>query len=149
MVYDIEAERRSLSVSGHADDGESAVKRAWLLLISVNAVCFADESSTNILVSGSDDGYVKVWDRRSLSSSTPSGVLVGATEGITYTAPKGDGRYIVVNSKDQAARLYDLRKMRSHSEFEHEPDAVARYGQPRYDCGLISFLSDGLADRRP
>lgn len=27
----------------------------------VNAVCFADESSTNILVSGSDDGYVKVW----------------------------------------------------------------------------------------
>lgn len=101
---------------------------------SVNAVCFADESSTNILVSGSDDGYVKVWDRRSLSSSTPSGVLVGATEGITYTAPKGDGRYIVVNSKDQAARLYDLRKMRSHSEFDGEPDAVARYGQPRYDC---------------
>jgi WD40 repeat protein len=66
-------------------------------LVSVNAVCFADESSTNILVSGSDDGYVKVWDRRSLSSSTPSGILVGATEGITYTSPKGDGRYVVVN----------------------------------------------------
>ncbi|GFZ44523.1 hypothetical protein JCM24511_02246 [Saitozyma sp. JCM 24511] len=119
MVYDIDAQRRSLSISGHADD--------------VNAVCFADESSTNILVSGSDDGYVKVWDRRSLSSSTPSGILVGATEGITYTSPKGDGRYIVVNSKDQAARLYDLRKMRSWNEFESEPDAVARYGQPRYD----------------
>ncbi|WWD22662.1 hypothetical protein CI109_107155 [Kwoniella shandongensis] len=119
MVYDIEAQQRSLSVSGHADD--------------VNAVCFADESSTNILVSGSDDGYVKVWDRRSLSSSTPSGILVGATEGITYTSPKGDGRYIVVNSKDQAARLYDLRKMRSHSEFESEPDAVARYGQSSFD----------------
>ncbi|KAK8844784.1 hypothetical protein IAR55_006634 [Kwoniella newhampshirensis] len=119
MVYDIEAERRSLSVSGHADD--------------VNAVCFADESSTNILVSGSDDGYVKVWDRRSLSSSTPSGILVGATEGITYTSPKGDGRYIVVNSKDQAARLYDLRKMKSHSEFDMEPDAVAKYGQSSFD----------------
>lgn len=100
----------------------------------MNAVCFADESSTNILVSGSDDGYVKVWDRRSLASSTPSGVLVGATEGITYTSPKGDGRYVVVNSKDQAARLYDLRKMKSHSEFTHEPDAKAKYGQPRYDC---------------
>lgn len=112
-----------------------------IMLISVNAVCFADESSTNILVSGSDDGYVKIWDRRSLSSSTPSGVLVGATEGITYTAPKGDGRYIVVNSKDQAARLYDLRKMRSHSEFETEPDAVARYGMPRYDC---QFSPDSL-----
>ena len=108
-------------------------------------MCFADESSTNILVSGSDDGYVKVWDRRSLSSQTPSGVLVGATEGITYTAPKGDGSYIVVNSKDQAARLYDLRKMRSHSEFDGEPDAVARYGQPRYDCKswICSHRTDG------
>jgi WD repeat-containing protein 23 len=95
----------------------------------VNAVCFADESSTNILVSGSDDGYVKVWDRRSLSSSTPSGILVGATEGITYTSPKGDGRYIVVNSKDQAARLYDLRKMRNPGEFDMEPDAVSYHGQ--------------------
>lgn len=120
MVYDIAAERRSLSVGGHNDD--------------VNAVCFADESSTNILVSGSDDGYVKVWDRRSLSSSTPSGVLAGATEGITYAAPKGDGRYIVVNSKDQAARLYDLRQMRAWSDFDHEPDAVSRWGQPHFDC---------------
>ncbi|WWC67343.1 uncharacterized protein I206_101251 [Kwoniella pini CBS 10737] len=119
MVYDIDAQRRTLAIQGHADD--------------VNAVSFADESSTNILVSGSDDGYVKVWDRRSLSSSTPSGILVGATEGITYTSPKGDGRYIIVNSKDQAARLYDLRKMRSANEFDNEPDAVARYGQPRFD----------------
>ncbi|OCF34893.1 hypothetical protein I316_03440 [Kwoniella heveanensis BCC8398] len=119
MVYDIDAQRRTLSVTGHNDD--------------VNAVCFADESSTNILVSGSDDGYVKIWDRRSLSSSTPSGVLVGATEGITYTAPKGDGRYIVVNSKDQAARLYDLRKMRSWSEFEDEGDAVSCWGQDHFD----------------
>ena len=100
----------------------------------VNAVCFADESSTNILVSGSDDGYVKVWDRRSLSSNTPSGFLVGATEGITYISPKGDGRYVVVNSKDQAARLYDLRKMRNPSEFDHESDAAAKYGQPNFDC---------------
>jgi WD repeat-containing protein 23 len=113
----------------------------------VNAVCFADESSTNILVSGADDGYVKVWDRRSLSSSTPSGVLVGATEGITYTAPKGDGRYIVANSKDQAARLYDLRKMRSHSEFEREPDAVARYGQPRFDCESLVQALELMSDR--
>ncbi|EJT50400.1 hypothetical protein A1Q1_00332 [Trichosporon asahii var. asahii CBS 2479] len=120
MVYDVESDRRSLCVQGHRDD--------------VNAVCFADESSTNILVSGSDDGYVKIWDRRSLNSSqTPSGVLVGATEGITYTAPKGDGRYVLANSKDQACRLYDLRKMRSWGEFADEPDAVQEYGKPGYD----------------
>lgn len=28
---------------------------------TVNGVCFADESSTNVLVSASDDGYLKVW----------------------------------------------------------------------------------------
>jgi WD repeat-containing protein 23 len=108
----------------------------------VNAVCFADESSTNILVSGSDDGYVKIWDRRSLSGGTPSGVLVGATEGITYTAPKGDGRYIVVNSKDQAARLYDLRKMKSWSEFEGEHDAVGKYGRRDFDCKFLFSLEN-------
>jgi WD repeat-containing protein 23 len=108
--------------------------------IKVNAVCFADESSTNILISGSDDGYVKIWDRRSLAGGTPSGVLVGATEGITYTSPKGDGRYIVVNSKDQAARLYDLRKMRQWSEFEGEKNAVVKYGQGRYDCEYHPIL---------
>ena len=140
MAYDIEAQTRSLSVSGHADDGER--RRAQKpFLTSVNAVSFADESSTNILVSGSDDGYVKIWDRRSLSSSTPSGVLVGATEGITYTSPKGDGRYLVVNSKDQAARLYDLRKMRSWSEFDGEYDAVSKYGQAHYDCESSEPLS--------
>ncbi|AAW40986.2 hypothetical protein CNBA4920 [Cryptococcus deneoformans B-3501A] len=119
MVYDINAQRRSLSVSGHAED--------------VNAVCFADHSSTNILISGSDDGYIKVWDRRSLSSHVPSGVLVGATEGITYTSPKGDGRYIVANSKDQAARLYDLRKMRSYGDFVDEPNASQKYGAAGFD----------------
>lgn len=134
MVYDIAAERRSLRVIGHVDD--------------VNAVCFADESSTNVLVSGSDDGFVKVWDRRSLASSTPAGVLPGATEGITYTAPKGDGRYIVVNSKDQAARLYDLRKMRSWSEFEteREQNPAYRYGHERWDCKLVLLA---FADCRP
>ncbi|OXG54142.1 WD-repeat protein 23 [Cryptococcus neoformans] len=119
MVYDINAQRRSLSVSGHAED--------------VNAVCFADHSSTNVLISGSDDGYIKVWDRRSLSSHVPSGVLVGATEGITYTSPKGDGRYIVANSKDQAARLYDLRKMRSYGDFVDEPNASQKYGAAGFD----------------
>jgi WD repeat-containing protein 23 len=45
-------------------------------------------------------------------------VLVGHTEGITYVSPKGDGRYIISNGKDQALRLWDLRKMRGNSEFD-------------------------------
>lgn len=69
----------------------------------------------------------------------PSGVLVGATEGITYTSPKGDGRYIVANSKDQAARLYDLRKMRSYGDFVNEPDASQKYGAAGFDCKFLGI----------
>lgn len=101
-VYDLIANRRSMKISrAHGED--------------VNSVCWADTASGNVLISGSDDAFVKVWDRRSLGTAQkPSGVLVGHTEGITYVSSKGDGRYIISNGKDQALRLWDLRKMRSN-----------------------------------
>ena len=46
-VYDIEARRRVLRVEGHSDD--------------VNGVAFADSASSNVLISASDDSFVKVW----------------------------------------------------------------------------------------
>jgi WD repeat-containing protein 23 len=78
----------------------------------VNAVCFADDSH-NVLISGSDDTFLKVWDRRSLRShSRPSGVFIGHTEGVTYVSSKGDGRYCLSNGKDQKMKMWDLRSMR-------------------------------------
>lgn len=62
-------------------------------------------------------------DRRSLGASPkPSGVLVGHTEGITNVSAKGDGRYVISNGKDQALRLWDLRKMCSSEDFEKGAD---------------------------
>lgn len=58
-------------------------------------------------------------------------MLVGHTEGITNVAAKGDGRYIVSNGKDQALRLWDLRKMHSSAEFDKFSDRS--YGMPHYD----------------
>ncbi|KAJ3140916.1 hypothetical protein HK100_008280 [Physocladia obscura] len=77
----------------------------------VNAVAFADESA-NILISGSDDGKVKVWDRRSsLANSRPVGVLLGHTEGITFiTTRDRDARTVISNAKDQSIKVWDLRK---------------------------------------
>lgn len=47
-VYDLIANRRSMRIShAHSDD--------------VNSVCWADAASGNVLISGSDDGFVKVW----------------------------------------------------------------------------------------
>jgi WD40 repeat protein len=58
-------------------------------------------STTFRLPSASDDTYIKIWDRRTINASNgkASGVLSGHTEGITYISPKGDGRYLVSNSK--------------------------------------------------
>lgn len=118
FVYDLLANRRTVKIDAHQDD--------------VNSCCWADTASGNVLISASDDTFLKVWDRRSLGSSqTPSGVLIGHTEGITNVSAKGDGRYIISNGKDQALRLWDLRKMRANAEYE--PVANADYGIHRFD----------------
>jgi WD repeat-containing protein 23 len=48
LVYDLIADRRSMRIGrAHSQD--------------VNSVCWADSASGNVLISGSDDGFVKVW----------------------------------------------------------------------------------------
>ncbi|KAF9111654.1 hypothetical protein BGX27_004634 [Mortierella sp. AM989] len=109
-VYDIESRTVLHSVNAHHGD--------------VNSVCFAEPSSSQVVFSGSDDGLVKVWDRRSMSAgrnSVPSGILVGHSEGVTYVTSKGDNRYLASNGKDQKMLLWDLRMMYSKKDFESLP----------------------------
>lgn len=47
IVYDIESRTVIHTVKGHTDD--------------VNAVCFAEPTSSQVLFSGSDDRLIKVW----------------------------------------------------------------------------------------
>ncbi|KAL1925588.1 uncharacterized protein VTP21DRAFT_471 [Calcarisporiella thermophila] len=105
FIYDLEAQKVVLRANGHEDD--------------VNAVCFADPSS-NVLLSGSDDTIIRVWDRRSMANGA-SGYLVGHTEGITYVSSKGDGRYCLSNGKDQSMKLWDLRMLLSSNQFRELP----------------------------
>ncbi|XP_065828421.1 DDB1- and CUL4-associated factor 11-like [Oscarella lobularis] len=88
-----------------------------LIGCDVNAVAFADESS-QIIFSGADDGLVIAWDRRTLSETNPEpvGVLVGHSHGLTFIDPKGDGRHLISNSKDQSIKLWDIRKFCSSRE---------------------------------
>ncbi|KDQ20274.1 hypothetical protein BOTBODRAFT_27695 [Botryobasidium botryosum FD-172 SS1] len=118
FVYDLLAMRRSVKIVAHQDD--------------VNSCCWADPASGNVLISASDDSFLKIWDRRSLGSSAkPAGVLVGHTEGITHVSSKGDGRYVISNGKDQTLRLWDIRKMMSSQDFSSLPNASYRI--PHYD----------------
>lgn len=99
-VYDLVANKCTLRIVAHEDD--------------VNTVCFADESS-NLMYSGSDDSFCKVWDRRCLNPrGRPAGTLVGHLEGITFIDSRGDGRYFISNGKDQTIKLWDIRKMSSN-----------------------------------
>jgi WD repeat-containing protein 23 len=51
----------------------------------VNAVRFIDNSNS-LIVSGSDDNLISVWDRRALNESQPKpvGIFAGHTNGITF-----------------------------------------------------------------
>ncbi|KAJ3033784.1 hypothetical protein HDV00_005824 [Rhizophlyctis rosea] len=119
-VYDVEMKRVLHRIAGHRDD--------------VNAVCYADPQSSHILYSGSDDDTVKVWDRRSLGSrARPAGVFVGHTEGITYVASKGDGRFALSNGKDQKMKLWDIRRMLSAHEYESDHTLAPSYRGTHFD----------------
>lgn len=82
-----------------------------------NAVSFAG-GSNHVVYSASDDGILKVWDRRILDEShpLPVSVFVGHGHGITYLDSKGDFRYIITNSKDQTIKLWDTRHPSSQSD---------------------------------
>jgi len=47
LVYDLLANRRSVKISAHQDD--------------INSCTWADTASGNVLVSASDDSFLKVW----------------------------------------------------------------------------------------
>ncbi|XP_053677767.1 DDB1- and CUL4-associated factor 11 [Anopheles nili] len=108
-VYDLTANRRTLVAPVARVD------------MDVNSVGFVDETS-NIFFSGSDDGMIKLWDRRCLNESNTEAVgkLIGHYDGITYIDSRNDGRYIISNSKDQSIKMWDLRKM-SPSNARPEP----------------------------
>jgi WD repeat-containing protein 23 len=77
----------------------------------INAVCFGDDGS-HILLSGADDGLVKVWDRRTMGEfgcAKPVGVFAGHRDGITFIDSRGDDKYFLSNSKDQTIKVWDIR----------------------------------------
>lgn len=112
-LFDRESQQQSLRIHAHRDD--------------VNAVSFVDDR-THILASGGDDGLCKVWDRRALRESDPRpvGVLAGHVDGITYIDPRGDGRHLITNCKDQSIKLWDIRKFSSQPDLEAMSTAVQR-----------------------
>lgn len=96
-IYNLETKKVSSRFEAHTSD--------------VNTVTFADETG-NVIYSGSDDAFCKIWDRRCLCTmGKPAGVLSGHIEGITFIDSRRDGRYFISNGKDQSIKLWDIRRM--------------------------------------
>jgi len=116
-VYDVARGKVSSRIPAHKDD--------------VNAVAWADDSG-NVVLSGSDDCLCKMWDRRVSTTNfgTPAGTFVGHLEGVTHIDPKGDGRHFISNGKDQAVKLWDMRKC--HSSADMANGAARSSGLPRF-----------------
>lgn len=112
-VYDRGSDQQTLRILAHED--------------GINCVKFADTSS-QILLSAADDGLCKVWDRRVLDESihSPVGVFAGHADGITYIDPRGDGRHLITNSKDQTIKLWDMRKFSDSEGVTATKQAVAK-----------------------
>lgn len=111
-VYDRGSDQRTVRIQAHEDD--------------IDSVTFADASS-QILISAADDGLCKVWDRRLLDESCPCpvGVFAGHADGITHIDPRGDGRHLITNSKDQTIKLWDMRKLSNDDGISATKRAVA------------------------
>ena len=90
----------------------------------VNTVCFVDPvHSPSLILSGADDGLIKLWDLRTEEAreGRAQGMLAGHVSGVTSVCSKdgqggggggrGGGRLVVSNGKDQTSKLWDLRKV--------------------------------------
>ncbi|CAF0934816.1 unnamed protein product [Adineta steineri] len=104
-VYDLHKQQRTLRVQAHGDD--------------INAVRFIDNSNS-LIVSGSDDNLILVWDRRALNESQPKpvGIFAGHTNGITFIHSRMDTRYLISNSKDQSIKLWDMRRFANEATIQ-------------------------------
>ena len=91
----------------------------------VNAVCYGDESG-NVFYSGSDDSIILAYDARAKKAVV--GGFVGHMSGLTYLDMAG-GRWLLSNSKDQSAKLWDVRaSMVSFAEAKKDRSEVRRFG---------------------
>jgi DDB1- and CUL4-associated factor 11 len=57
-------------------------------------------------------------------------ILPHPAEGVTHIDAKGDGRHFISNGKDQAVKLWDLR--RCHSQADLARGVASMRGLPRY-----------------
>jgi WD40 repeat protein len=111
---------------------------------SVHALAIEDSDTQPIVVSGGEDGYVRVWD---LMSGEQRQVLVGHAGAVrALTVGKLGGRRVVVSgSEDQTIRVWDLANSEEDAVLAGHTSAVRALAMGELDGRpvIVSAGDDG------
>ena len=110
---DVEHKKRTERVAAHEDHA--------------NACVFLDNSST-LMLSGGEDGLIRLWDTRGIRSERdhPVATFTGHIDSITSLDARFDERHFLSNSKDQTAKLWDVRRPGDTCAIERSKTVVSR-----------------------
>lgn len=115
----------------------------------VNAVHPLSGTSSDLILSGGDDGLVKMWDLRT-DTAAAVGVLCGHRAGVTSVDATSDGKGAVSVGKDQCVKVWDLRHMGAPSAVLVDDVTEAEMFDYRFqDCpaGLMSQVEGDMSVR--
>ncbi|XP_075165644.1 DDB1- and CUL4-associated factor 11 [Haematobia irritans] len=95
--------------------------------VDINAVSYISDLDPNLIVSGCNNGILKLWDLRCCGgndyrSAKCQSTFLGHFDGITYIDPRKDGNYVLSNSRDQSIKIWDLRHPTPNSKVRKHPN---------------------------
>ena len=110
---DVERRKRTKRVAAHEDHA--------------NACVFLDRSSS-LLLSGGEDGLIRLWDTRCVRGERdhPVATFPGHVDSVTSLDARFDERHFLSNSKDQTAKLWDVRRPGDACTIERSKTVVSR-----------------------
>ena len=122
VLHDLEMKQNEFSIiNAHNDD--------------INQSTFLNN---NIIVSGSDDSLLRVWDIRINNNYNKCvGGFIGHYQGITCVSTPNNNNnnissnYILSNSKDQSMKLWDLRLMNTKSDLNKTKKELQMWSKTR------------------
>ncbi|MEM6612814.1 MAG: CHAT domain-containing protein, partial [Cyanobacteria bacterium P01_C01_bin.72] len=94
----------------------------------VNSVAISNDG--NYIVSGSDDGKVKLWD---VKGQTLIHTFAGHKYDVNSVAISSDGNYIVSGGADYTVKLWDVK----------EQTLIHTFAGHKYDVNSVAISSDG------
>jgi WD40 repeat protein len=99
----------------------------------INSICYlaGKGEASDVICTGSDDGLLQLSDRR--QPRRVCGVLPGHRAGVTSVHARGDGAHLCSNGKDQAIKVWDVRRSLTRADWEQKPASERNASAATFD----------------